>query len=138
MLGFTSFNFDNHNKELSNNFFPITDWKGIYNTQNISLTQFAPQKHNEIKINIIFKTNSGRTINIVIDAEKTISELIQTFFKRIGRPELFDRVNYYFIHQAKIIHFNDKTKIINYFIGYQNPVIFANDVGNLIGAKYIN
>ena len=70
--------------------------------------------------------------------KRQFSELIQTFFKRIGRPELFDRNNYYFIHQAKIIDFNDKTKIINYFKGCQNPVIFANDVGNLIGAKYIN
>ena len=138
-MGFTSLNLDAYKNKMQNNFFPDSDWTSIYKTKNLSLTQVFPQMNKNIKMNIIFKTNIGRTINLVIEPEKTISELIQKFFERIGELELYNRKDsFYFIHQAQIIDYYDKTKIINYFKGSQNPVIFVNDIANLIGAKYYN
>ena len=136
MMGFTCLNLGDYKNKMSNNLFPDSDWKSIYKEKNISFTPEETSK--DLRINIIFEINMERTINIFMDHEKTMSELIRSFFKRIGVPELFNRGGCYFIYQAQIIDYNDKTKIINYFKGSQSPVIFVNDIRKLIGSKYGN
>ena len=64
-----------------------------------------------------------------------MSELIQLYFKRVGKPELFNRpLDICFIFNANKMDFNDQTPVQNYFQGVYNPFITVNDTKDLIGA----
>ena len=109
---------------LSNN-----DWRCVYNINNTNL--FTNSQIQEKKMNVIFKTSNGRNINLVIEIEKTIKELIIAFFKRINQePNPSDIC---FIYNSSNLNFNDNTKL-NFFSMNPQPIIYANDVRNLIGA----
>ena len=113
-------------------------WKQIYTTNFIG-NNFMPNEKNDkkeevMKINILFRTGKGSNVNIIIDIEKTISELIQTFLQRIKRPELFGKEkSLYFIYNASRINHNDTKKIKEVF-HYSQPIIYVNDTSDLIGA----
>ncbi len=113
-------------------------WTKIYRTNFIG-NNFMPNEKNDkkeevMKINILFRTGKGSNINIIIDIEKTISELIQTFLQRIKRPELFGKEkSLYFIYNATRINHNDTKKIKDVF-HYSQPIIYVNDTSDLIGA----
>ena len=110
------------------------NWMNMYNTANPNQNQ-NPGMFNTGKINVIFRTTKAVRTNITIDGNKTVSELIQLYFKRIGKPELFQRpMDICFIFNANKMMFNDQTTVQNFF-GYNfNPFITVNDVKDLIGA----
>ena len=110
------------------------NWMNIYNTENPNQNQ-NPGMFNTGKINVVFRTTKTVRTNITIDGNKTVSELIQLYFKRIGKPELFERpMDICFIFNANKMMFNDQTTVQNFF-GYTfNPFVTVNDTKDLIGA----
>ena len=114
------------------------NWTHIYNTNflrnNFMQNEKNDKKEEVMKINILFRTGKGSNVNIIIDIEKTISELIQTFLQRIKMPELFGKEkSLYFIYNATKINHNDTKKIKDVF-HYSQPVVYVNDTRDLIGA----
>ena len=87
------------------------------------------------KFTAIFKTGRGVITTIFIDYGKTVSYLLQVYFKRVGHPELFNRPkDIGFLYNAKLINFNEATLVENFFRGVTNATITVNDIGDLIGA----
>ena len=87
------------------------------------------------KTNIIFKTTRGTALNIIIDYEKTVRELIQLYFKRLGKPELFNRhSDIYFLFNANRLNYSDQTSVKKFFSSASYPMIMVNDLRDLIGA----
>ena len=114
------------------------NWMNMYNTAipNQNINPIPNQgMFNSGKINVIFRTTKAVRTNITIDTDKTVSDLIQLYFKRIGKPELFQRpMDICFIYNANKMMFNDQTTIQNFF-GFQiNPFVTVNDTKDLIGA----
>ena len=108
--------------------FPESNWMLVYRTNS----QFE-NKLNEAKMNVLFRTNVGRNINLIIEQEKTIQELILSFFKKINNLDL-NEDDVYFIYNAHKINYNDETKLRDYFRMASQPIIYVNDTRNLIGA----
>ena len=109
--------------------FPESNWMLVYRTNS----QFD-NKPNETKMNVLFRTNVGRNINLIIEQEKTIQELILAFFKKINNLDL-NEDDVYFIYNAHKINYNDETKLRDYFRMASQPIIYVNDTRNLIGAN---
>ena len=109
--------------------FPESNWMLVYRTNS----QFD-NKPNEAKMNVLFRTNVGRNINLIIEQEKTIQELILAFFKKINNLDL-NEDDVYFIYNAHKINYNDETKLRDYFRMASQPIIYVNDTRNLIGAN---
>ena len=108
-------------------------WINLYSPNN----QYFSNSNNIInpqKINVVFRTINSVITNILIDNDKTLSELILIYFKRINSKELFDKPSdIIFIHNAKKIDYNDKISVKEYF-KIPNPNIIVQDVRGLIGA----
>ena len=66
------------------------------------------------KINIVLVTTSQRKIKILINPDKTITELIKFYFEKIKRPELFGDKSIRFIMNAQLILPGSKDLIKNY------------------------
>ena len=130
MFGFPNPNFPMPGMNMGGN----ANWMNMYNTGNPNQNQ-NPGMFNTGKINVVFRTTKAVRTNITIDGNKTVSELIQLYFKRIGKPELFERpMDICFIFNANKMMFNDQTTVQNFF-GYSfNPFITVNDTKDLIGA----
>ena len=109
--------------------FPESNWMLVYRTNS----QYD-NKPNEAKMNVLFRTNVGRNINLIIEQEKTIHELILAFFKKINNLDL-NEDDVYFIYNAHKINYNDETKLRDYFRMASQPIIYVNDTRNLIGAN---
>ena len=128
------------------NFNPMTgmnvggnmNWMNMYNTAipNQNINPIPNQgMFNSGKINVIFRTTKAVRTNITIDTDKTVSDLIQLYFKRIGKPELFQRpMDICFIFNANKINFNEQKPVEQFFFGVYNPFITVNDTKDLIGA----
>ena len=116
------------NNEITNNDF----WKHGYNTQS---QQNIPQNPSNDQIyNCVFKTTQGFTFNIPFNAQRTTEDLIQTFFKRVDREDLFGKGAVFFLHNASRINHSSKQPIIKLFKTNISPIIMVSDVQNLIGA----
>ena len=106
-------------------------WKNLYDTKKKKETvvnQFPG------KINAFFTTTKGMKLSIYIDFGKTVSELIQIYFKRVEKPYLFNRPqDICFIYNANKINFNEQKNVEHYFQTF-NVKIIVNDVKDLIGA----
>ena len=109
--------------------FPESNWMLVYRTNSK-----LDNKPNEAKMNVLFRTNVGRNINLIIEQEKTIQELILAFFKKINNLDL-NEDDVYFIYNAHKINYNDETKLRDYFRMASQPIIYVNDTRNLIGAN---
>ena len=135
-MNFHTLKMENNNMELNKMFFN-TGWMSIYNT-NFLGNEIIKQKNkeeNEVrKINVLFRTGKGVNVNVIIDADKTMSDLISLFLKKVGKPELFGKEeDVYFIYNgAKFDHRNEKP-LSRAFSSLQ-PTIFVNETRNLIGA----
>ena len=90
---------------------------------------------NKPKIEVNFKTNSGKIVNLFFDYETTVSDIILTFLKRIEKPELFCKDQITFICNAIRLNHYDKTKIKDLCLKWNSYKlsIFVNDINNLIG-----
>ena len=121
---------------MNDSIFDKNNWMSVYNTNtnnnNFGLNHTAII--DKIKMNVVFKTSRGLKLNIIIDPDKTISDLIRLFFIRVDKEELFQRNDVIFIWNAQKLEYNDNTKIRNYFRLSFQPTIIANDLRDLIGA----
>ena len=87
------------------------------------------------KNNINFKTTAGLQTFVTVDCNKTLSDTILLYLKRVNRENLFkENSGILFLYNAKIINIFDKTTIGDFFGQMPNPIIMVNDVKNLIGA----
>ena len=129
--------FPNQNMPMQGMNMGGTGWKNMYDINNQAHMNNITQNQNDKKIgkvNVIFRTTKGMKIIIFIDYGKTVSELIQIYFKRVERPDLFlDPQSVCFIHNANKIDFNDKTPVEQFF-GVGAAMVTVNDIKGLIGA----
>ena len=112
-------------------------WKGDYNlsnNQNQNNFQSNPYQNQDNKMNIVFRTSNGKTFNILFSPERTVEDLILTFFKRVDQEELFTKGGVAFVHNALQFSYHTKDKVRNFFRYNQTPTIMVLDVNNLIGA----
>ena len=113
-------------------------WANAYKTNTNQANINNQVNNNQVLGNMkscVFKTTQGVIRNIQIDNDKTISELIRTYFYRVGKPELFDKKNdICFLFNASKLDFNSQTKVGDFFGLNSFPTILVNDVKNLIGA----
>ena len=103
-----------------------------YNLNN-NQNSFQPSPNQNTKINIVFRTGNGKLFNILFDPERTVEELILTFFKRVDREELFTKGGVAFVNNAMQIDYHNKEKVKTLFKFNVAPIMVL-DVNNLIGA----
>ena len=117
------------------NFNANQNWKADYNLNfNQNQNNFIPGQMQNTKMNIVFRTSNGRLFNILFDSERTVEDLILTFFKRVDKEELFTKGGVAFVHNALQFNYHTKEKVKNFFRFNQTPTIMVLDVNNLIGA----
>ena len=66
-------------------------------------------------------TTSQRRIKIIINPDKSVSELIKFYFEKIKRPELFGDPSIRFIMNAQLILPNSKN-LIKEYINKKNDI----------------
>ena len=78
-----------------------------------------------IKYNCIFKNAIGECLIICLDGNKTIEDLIHSYFKRKGKENLFinNIENTYFIYNIILIDYKSKQKLSSFFRLNVNPTI---------------
>ena len=87
------------------------------------------------KLNIVFNTTQGTTHNLVLPFGTTISQAIEKYLKRVGRPELIGNTDKIcFLINAQKIKYGDNTPIEKFFQNNPHPKIVVNDTNELIGA----
>ena len=129
MFGFPNLNMPMVGMNIGGN------WMNIYNTAIPNQQPNMNPGGIVQKINVVFRTTKAIRTNITIDHGKTVSELIQIYFKRMGKPELFQKpLDICFIFNADKMDFNDQTPVERFFYGVYNPFITVNDTKDLIGA----
>jgi hypothetical protein len=92
--------------------------------------------NDEIKdeIKILFKTTQGIETNIFAKKGTTIDEIIKKYLNDVNKPELIKQENSLtFLFNAQRLKLGDKRKIENFFKNVSDPLIFVNDINNLIG-----
>ena len=114
------------------NFGGNQNWRQDYNLNN-NPNSFQPSPNQNTKINIVFRTSNGKLFNVLFDPERKVEELIQTFFKRVDREELFTKGGVAFVHNAFQIDYHNQEKVKNLFKFSFAPIMVL-DVNNLIGA----
>ena len=109
-------------------------YTGVINPNQVQNNiQFNPNQGN--KMNFIFKTSSGtKPITILFDYGRTVEDLIQTYFKRVDREELFQKGGVAFVHNALQLDYHIKEKVEKFFQRNMVTTIMVLDVNNLIGA----
>ena len=124
---------NNNNNNMLNNNMQNDQLGMIYGTdKNFTLPNQGNQSN---KINVVFKTTNGLITNLTIDGEKTVSDLILIYLKRVDRTKLFkENSGILFLHNANKINIFDKTKIKDLYGSFSQIIIMVNDVKNLIGA----
>ena len=131
MNNFNNFAFQNPN-QMMNQSLMVGNWLNMYTSNQ---PNFEKQNINNGKITVVFKTGRGLITTIFIDYGKTVSYLIQVYFKRVGKPELFLKpLEIGFIYNARVIDFNDSRLVEDFFKGINYATITVNDIGDLIGA----
>ena len=86
-------------------------------------------------INIIFKTAQGNNYPLSIKYGTTIAQILEIFFRYIGRPDLYDNKDdeIGFLYNACRLRYGDQTKVEEYFKYSSNPIIIVNDLNALKG-----
>ena len=121
-----------NNSNYINNFYHQYDWRDSY---NIVTKQNTPKKPEpEQMYNCVFKTTQGFTFNIPFNGKRTTQDLVQTFFKRVDREDLFKTNEIALLFNASKIKFESNQPIIQLFKTNINPIIMVIDTKNLIGA----
>ena len=129
-------NYNNFNNYYQNPYMIYANnndfWKKGYN--NISQQNIPQSPSKDQMYNCVFKTTQGFTFNIPFNAQRTTEDLIQTFFKRVDRLDLFGKDAVFFLHNASRINHGSKEPIIKLFKTNISPIIMVSDIQNLIGA----
>ena len=91
------------------------------------------------KINIVFKTTGGLISNLTVYPDKTITDTLLIYLKRVNKTEYYKpNKDIFFLNNAKRIDVYDKRKIRELFgFNLGQIIIIVNDVKNLIGASYL-
>ena len=102
---------------------------GMNMIMNQNMKQNIPQ---EEKKSMIFETNLGSIITIILPISFTVGKAIEHFFERYP---IFNtkRNKIFFLYRSIIIKESDKTKKIEDFFVESNPKILAYDSQNAIG-----
>ena len=109
-----------------------SNWYSIYNIKKQNQNQY--QINSTKKLNAQFITTTGLNINIYIDTNKKVTELIEIYFKRVERPDLFKKTKEIcFIYNATKIDINEQKIVKEYFI-FMEVRITVHDIHRLIGA----
>ena len=89
------------------------------------------------KINIVFKTTGGLITNLTVDPERSITDILLLYLKRVDKAEYYKpNKDIFFLNNAKKINVYDKRKIRELFgFNLGQIIIMVNDVKNLIGAS---
>ena len=87
------------------------------------------------KIEVVFKTTQGKTTNMIYKHGTTVGEALELYLKKVWRPDLNNNLQgrLCFLVKAKLLKFNDTTKIENFFKNVILPTVLVNDVDNIIG-----
>ena len=125
----------------NNNFIPNMNNNNFL--PNINNNIFMPnmnnnnfhQSFNGRNKNIIFETAQGKGYHFLIKYGTTIDQILEIFFRNIGRPDLYDKKDndIVFLHNACRLRYGDQTKIEEFFQYSENPVILVNDLNNIKG-----
>ena len=116
-------------------YFNMIYGQGMQNLAQMNPIQFNPfQKIT--KVNVVFKTTGGLSIQMFIDIGTPISQVILTYLKRVGKPELYSpNIPVFFFCNAARINIYDDNPIESLSMGGGSTLnIMVNDVQNLIGA----
>ena len=127
-------NFPNQPMNIGGNANWVAGYTGAINPNQMQFNNsFNPNQGN--KLNFVFKTTSGaKPITILFDYGRTVEELIETYFKRVDREELFQKGGVAFIHNALQLDYHIKEKVEKFFKNQMITTIMVLDVNNLIGA----
>ena len=124
----------NNQANMFGNLGGYEDWMKGYNLAMSEENNKQMNNQLQDKKNFVFSTTQGVTTNVVVDSNKTMSELLMIYLKRVGKPELFGKPNgVCFLSNGKKIPFTCKTKVKDYFPASSFKVIVS-DIHNLIGA----
>ncbi len=109
------------------------------NNWMMGYTAFTKEDATKIPVNpqmynVVFKTSEGQRFNIPFSENRTIEDLIETFFKRVDREELFKKGGVAFLYNTAQINYHDKSKIKQIFRTNFHPIVVVIDVHGLIGA----
>ena len=123
-------NFNNmgNQNQMVNQSLIVSNWNQMYTSNQ---PNFREQNNNysDKKIQAVFKTGRGVITTIYIDYGKTVSYLIQVYFKRVGKPELFNKpLEIGFLYNAHLINFNESQLVENFFKGMNYVTITVNDM----------
>ncbi len=124
------------NMNCENNYLNMVYQSGMNNNQMnpqfFGQQQFSNQPD---KVNIIFKTTQVVITQVTVDFNKSLSDTILLYLKRMNKENLFHpNSGILFLYNAAILNIYDQTKVGVLFNGITNPTIMVNDVKNLIGA----
>ena len=125
--GMTGMNFD----QMQNNYLNMIYGQGI--GMNFNPIQQFPSSPNMVTIQ--FKTTQAVKTIVNVECDKTVSETLLLYLKRMNKPELFaPNSGIFFLYNALKINIYDQRKIVDFLGGMSYPTIIVNDVQNLIGA----
>ena len=100
---------------------------------NFNPNQQFPSSPNMVTIQ--FKTTQAVKTIVNVECDKTVSETLLLYLKRMNKPELFaPNSGIFFLYNALKINIYDQRKIVDFLGGMSYPTIIVNDVQNLIGA----
>ena len=93
-----------------------------------------PKQPDYSKYNCVFRIDNGTNVTLLINAGKTVEDLILTFFKTINREDLLQEKIFLFLYNANELDYHSKIKVEKLFEKNLNPTIIALEVDDLIGA----
>ena len=101
--------------------------KVIINVNDMNNIIGAPVK------NFSFRVGTGFSLNFYFSVVLSVGELLKYYFIKVGKEELFNNNNIFFIFNADKIRTRDfGLEVGDYFKYNENPVIIVNDQKNLI------
>ena len=125
--GMAGMNFD----QSQNNYLNMIYGQGI--GMNFNQNQQFPSS--PYMVTIQFKTTQAVKTIVNVEYDKTVSETLLLYLKRMNKPELFAKNSgIFFLYNALKIDIYDQRKIGDFLGGISYPTIMVNDVKNLIGA----
>ena len=85
-------------------------------------------------MNVIFQATQGPIRNLTVNHGTTIDELLEKYFRLIGRPDLYEFKikNFTFLFSAALLKFGDQTKVELFFKRAPMPKIYVNECNNCI------
>ena len=93
-----------------------------------------PKQPDYSKYNCVFKIDNWTNVTLLINAGKTVEDLILTFYKTINREDLLQEKIFLFLYNANELDYHSKIKVEKLFEKNLNPTIIALEVDDLIGA----